>query len=211
MDRHLQLEKLIREHFAGQNDWAASAIHKISGRSVSRRTVQAWLLRPDRPSSRNCPDWAYDALLGAISDPDCWKPGPRHSSLEAYSDDPFTKADEFADKYSVMYAAGEIEQEKQLRQKWESANVAGLPQMLFEFQRSIEKKIDEQYRLIDALIAGIKGSTDYSSLRDLVDKQLRADEIIRHEIRLVRSDMENATGELSSDQENSSPDPSPTQ
>ena len=210
MDRHVQLATLIREHFAGQNDWAAQAIQKISGRSVPRRTVQAWLIHPERPSSRNCPDWAYNALVQAISDPDCWKPGPRHSSLNGLSHDPFAQADEFADKYSVMYAAGEIEEEKKWREKWESASVAGLPQMLFEMQRSHEQTMDRQRKLIDALIAGIKGSTDHSSLRDLVDKQLRADEIIRHEIRTVRSAIENGTGEFSNDQGISSSDTSQT-
>ena len=46
---------------------AAEMIGSYTRRPCSVRTVRSWLNNPDKPSSRNCPDWAVNALREAIN------------------------------------------------------------------------------------------------------------------------------------------------
>ena len=45
---------------------AANLICVYTHRPCSVRTVRSWLNNPDKPSSRNCPEWAVNALREAI-------------------------------------------------------------------------------------------------------------------------------------------------
>lgn len=49
---------------SGKLDTAAVAeiLTAQTKRPCSRRTVQAWLSEPDKPSARSCPDWAVELL-----------------------------------------------------------------------------------------------------------------------------------------------------
>lgn len=45
---------------------AAYLICEYTRRPCSVRTVRSWINDPNKPSSRTCPDWAIDALKGAL-------------------------------------------------------------------------------------------------------------------------------------------------
>lgn len=45
---------------------AAYLICEYTRRPCSVRTVRSWVNDPDKPSSRNCPDWAVEALAEAL-------------------------------------------------------------------------------------------------------------------------------------------------
>lgn len=45
---------------------AAYLICEYTRRPCSVRAVRSWINDPTKPSSRNCPDWAIEALLNAI-------------------------------------------------------------------------------------------------------------------------------------------------
>lgn len=45
---------------------AAGLIGEYTHRPCSVRTVRSWLNDPEKPSSRNCPEWAVEALAAAI-------------------------------------------------------------------------------------------------------------------------------------------------
>ncbi|EAS5343885.1 hypothetical protein B5W56_004510 [Salmonella enterica subsp. enterica serovar Javiana] len=45
---------------------AAYLICEYTRRPCSVRTVRSWINDPNKPSSRTCPDWAVDALKGAL-------------------------------------------------------------------------------------------------------------------------------------------------
>lgn len=45
---------------------AAYLICEYTRRPCSVRAVRSWINDPNKPSSRTCPDWAVDALKGAL-------------------------------------------------------------------------------------------------------------------------------------------------
>lgn len=45
---------------------AAYLICEYTRRPCSVRTVRSWVNDPDKPSSRNCPQWAIEALTEAL-------------------------------------------------------------------------------------------------------------------------------------------------
>ncbi|MFI8480762.1 hypothetical protein ACIGCM_09340 [Pseudomonas sp. NPDC078700] len=56
-NRH-ELQRLIQTLFQNDFSRAVVTLNKADGRKASVRTLQAWLMPPDRQSSRRCPTWA---------------------------------------------------------------------------------------------------------------------------------------------------------
>ena len=65
-----QLFALIQHHFAGDNSWAAEILSQVPGKRVSHRSIQAWLIAPDKASSRTCPPWAVAKLKDHVVNPE---------------------------------------------------------------------------------------------------------------------------------------------
>ena len=57
-------ERLIELMLASRLDTSdvARILSEQTMRPCSRRTVQAWLSEPEKPSSRPCPEWAVTVL-----------------------------------------------------------------------------------------------------------------------------------------------------
>lgn len=66
MDSRARYKKLLVEHSLSQAD-SAALICEYTQRPCAVRTVRSWLNDPGKPSSRNCPDWAVNALEKALT------------------------------------------------------------------------------------------------------------------------------------------------
>lgn len=66
MDNRARYQKLLADNDLTQAD-SAALICEFTRRPCSVRTVRSWLNDPEKPSSRNCPDWAVSALKDALS------------------------------------------------------------------------------------------------------------------------------------------------
>lgn len=63
-NRDLLINLLAENHLTQAK--AAYLICEYTRRPCSVRAVRSWVNDPTKPSSRNCPDWAIEALLNAI-------------------------------------------------------------------------------------------------------------------------------------------------
>ena len=59
-------QRLLAEYGITQAE-SAAMICEQTQRPCSVRTIRSWLNDPDKPSSRECPDWALAALTNAIA------------------------------------------------------------------------------------------------------------------------------------------------
>ncbi|PWC98977.1 hypothetical protein CX658_30820 [Pseudomonas amygdali pv. lachrymans] len=69
MDNRTRYKSLLTEHKLTQAE-SAALICSFTKRPCGVRTVRSWLNDPEKPSSYPCPDWAVDALAGAIKERD---------------------------------------------------------------------------------------------------------------------------------------------
>lgn len=63
-NRHRYL--LLLEQYSITQAKSAELIAAVTQRPCSARTVRSWLNDPEKPSARECPDWAVAALQKAI-------------------------------------------------------------------------------------------------------------------------------------------------
>jgi hypothetical protein len=63
------MSRIVENDFGGDRLWVAYTLSDATKRKVSNRTVQAWLMEPGKPSSRTCPEWAYQALKDFVDNP----------------------------------------------------------------------------------------------------------------------------------------------
>jgi hypothetical protein len=129
--RNLQfrLQALINAKCRGENLFAASTISRISGKDVSARSIQAWLIDPRKEkSSRTCPAWAVEALETYFPDP---KTTITEEELKAPLAPWLMRA-----RYSVESADHRIEAKERLRKKWADASLSSFPKMVNKFESS---------------------------------------------------------------------------
>ena len=145
----MTMGKLVNDYFPGSYFSAANVISKKSGHKVSERTIQAWLIAPDRQSSRRCPLWALKTLEEYVSvNPEKWErlvPGNRKPG-EEFAD--------VMDRHSVEFATNRIEADKRMRERWLKSSYSELPQKLFE----LEKRVDEHLLYLNEALVKINSA-----------------------------------------------------
>jgi len=65
MDNRQRYRSLLAANGINQKE-SAKLIKMLTRRPCSERAVHSWLNDPEKPSSRNCPDWAVEALEQVI-------------------------------------------------------------------------------------------------------------------------------------------------
>lgn len=163
-ERRWLLQRMIREKLGGDNFLAASIIYRESGRSVSTRSIQAWLIEPGRRSSRNCPQWAVDLL-------ESYQPAAptgEKASGEISSGYP-TFSQNFVD-----LADRRIEGEEQTLKRWEATPFSTLPASLSELENRLYDHVthlEKKLAVVTTALRNCESFADYKlAVLDGLDK-----------------------------------------
>ncbi|MGZ5118896.1 MAG: hypothetical protein ACXWCY_26865 [Burkholderiales bacterium] len=190
-----ELYALIHKHFAGDNTFAAQALSQISGKRVSERTIQAWLIAPGRVSSRNCPPWAVARLKEYVSNPENEGTLTLFVSL-ARDDGPLSHAARVESQSSVSLATSLLEGEQACRKEWRQTPLSELAAKCAESQNEC-RQLDHRFEaFVDAVSAAISKSHDLA-LKETFNTMRRNQQLSRYHVNTTRRDIENKQNEFS--------------
>jgi len=185
----MRLQSLIRTKLRGDNYRAANVISGVSGKTVSARSIQAWLVDPTRRSSRKCPEWAVEALE-AYSAP--------VAETERVTGEPLSTW-EIKAKFSVDFAERQIEAKESLRKKWMSTPVSSLPEGFCE----LELKLNTYFKYLSETqsiwTAALRASSSFEEFRRLALEKLDDAAEIRLFVEETRRAIEQGSEEFSNE------------
>jgi hypothetical protein len=199
--RRHAMRYLVDSKFGGDTLQASIAIQNITKKSVSHRTIQAWLMEPGARSSRSCPEWALLALKTFVDAPEnaeylksCEGIAERTSSYMPYS----TAVDV---KYGVKYATNAILSDEKRQREWSDASFTSLPHMIGQFENKTERHFDHLDQHVHAMWRALRDAKDFEDFRKRVLDEIRDKEIGNMIIRNTRRAIEQGTDEFSNDEE----------
>ncbi|WP_407278217.1 hypothetical protein U5817_17280 [Aromatoleum evansii] len=201
-DRRIRddLAVLIQREFFGENHRVANAITQVTGKKVSERTIQAWLIDPSRVSSRKCPAWALKAIHDYLAAPE----NKRHLEELAQYRKEFPQQPQFLDdvydKKQVGMATTEIECEKRARKRWEEASYNSLPTQIYE----LEKRVDGYLHYLSNTLATITNTlascNDFDEFKRRVSADIEAAFRAESAVRRARTAIEEGREEFSNEE-----------
>lgn len=151
-DRRRRLQELVQTKLGGDTYQAASVLSRTSGRKVSHRSVQAWLVELNRRSSRPCPQWAVDALETYV---------PSSTSQDTSAD-----RDTWVLQNEVRLADERLLAEESWRKKWEEASDTELRKRSADrdiFLTRYILKLEDQLRVLISTLKTSKSFEDYKT------------------------------------------------
>lgn len=197
--RRHAMRYLVDSKFGGDTLQASIAIQNITKKSVSHRTIQAWLMEPNARSSRSCPQWALLALKAFVDAPEnvdylksCERISAGTSSYMPYS----TAVDV---KYAVKYATNAIISDEKRQREWSNASFTSLPHMISLLENKTERHFEHLDQHVHAIWRALREATDFEDCRKRVLDEVRDKEIGDSIIRNTRRAIEQGTDEFSND------------
>lgn len=168
------MRAIVEVDFGGDRHWVAYTLSDITKKSVSNRTVQAWLMETGKPSSRTCPEWALQALKTFVSNPDNKEYLDQGRERRA-SDSSSSRAwsAEVDSKHSVKFATNEILGEERRLNEWRHANFDTLPPMIHRFEDQTQKYLNHLHDRIMAIETALNKSTTFEEFKFEVLESIR--------------------------------------
>lgn len=201
--RRWELESLVEKNFMGENNRAATVLSQITGRNVSERTIQAWLIDPRRRSSRNCPHWAIKALKNYLENPE--NQARLDETRNARREFPRTLSPlaEVYDKHSVRRADADIEADGRRLGEWTGAKLSSLPEMICETERKHENNLSYLNKINGIILNAMRTCKNFDDFKEKVlgeqDELERIDNVVRrtrNAIEEKREEFSNSDGLL---------------
>lgn len=198
--RRYRLDALVQRHFHTDYDWIANIIERSTGAKVSVRTIQAWLIAPNRKSSRNCPEWALKVLEEYVHDPANSETlqirNARYEASIGALKPPLIWSDEVRSSRAVDFATREIERESRSLIKWQEEFSKRQGTLIFELQRQLENAINVHSEALAAIHEAFRTSETFEECREKFLEQERANGLTRGFVRRAKHAIENSVEEF---------------
>jgi hypothetical protein len=188
-----ELANIINQHFAGENERVAYVLKRL-GKPVSVRTIQSWLIDPERQSNRKLPEWVIPKLRSFVSDT---SNSSFHEPIERTG--AYAQLAEVLDKDTVATADRQIERHKAIRDKWSNASFDTLPGLMAELEIKIDQQDELFGMLSDSLREALAESESYESFKQNYKERREVRFRVFNEVRQIRHAIENKVGEFSDD------------
>lgn len=193
----LEVQAIVDKEFAGDREAAARILERETRRSVSNRTVQAWLMPPGQPSSRNCPEWALAALHAYLAKPD--SESELAGIRRARAGDARSSRSRTAHvvcRGAVELATGHIHHDTRLHEEWTKANLSELPEMLYHFHLSVLARLDQLEEKVDLLGQCLERATSLEEYQHYMREGLADIATAKFVIGETRRDIEKGKAEF---------------
>jgi len=180
--RRRELERLISEKCVNLTE-AAHALSIIGGKTVTTRTIQSWLIEPDKVSSRSCPEWAILALREKAE-----RRGdlPPRKAPTAFADDPWGAVDDVRDRKSLFIATQQLEDEERRVAEWKRTPSADLPAAVAALEGRLLQWIYAVHERQEHLLSALERSATFDEFKKKVREMLSAAGARRDEIKQAR-------------------------
>ncbi|KAB0654494.1 hypothetical protein [Burkholderia diffusa] len=190
--RRNEMRCLVENDFSGDRQQVATIISELTAKNVSVRSIQAWLIEPGKPSSRQCPEWALKALHDYTCRPENeqrlrarreYKAGQplaiKRTSLDVY------------DKYAVDMATNQIEADQHKRDSWRNLPYGEIPDKLFELENRLTGHLHYLQTQLVAISIALRTCESFDEFKQKVlediDNQTSEDYFVREARRAIES------------------------
>ena len=196
-----EFRRLLDDAFEGDCQMAAFKLTDITGRRVSNRTVQAWLIESGKKSSRTCPEWAVKALKEHLNNPEFREElALRHKYARRDSTEGYSQLTEVEKKYGVRIATNQIDADEHRAEEWKLAGFNTLPRMLHTLERDTQGYLAFLHDTVTAFITAMENSSNYEEFRAKGEVALRDIRLRDASLKQTRRAIENRTDEFASDE-----------
>lgn len=182
----VEMRNLIQSKLAGDNYQAAKVISKMTGKEVSARSIQAWLIEPTRKSSRTCPAWAVEALKQ-------YSPPPYRARGSAEQ----PRSWQVRNNAAVELAERSIDADARIRKKWAEANLADFPDMLATLEISHGEYLRRLHGVTGAINGALRSSNSFEEFKQRALNELEEVSSIESSVSEAKRDIELRQGEFS--------------
>lgn len=198
--RRHRLADLINGEFGRDNDLVARVIEERTGDKVSVRSIQAWLIAPNRRSSRNCPPGAIKALEDYLADPANREYLKEHAAIRertlAAAQPRLAWSNEVRSNRAVEFATYQLEDKERKRQAWKDAAGVHLGPMLFEMQRGLLAELASHRKTLVAINEGLRTSSSFEEFKLKVQELVQLENVQEFFVRDAERDIENNANEF---------------
>lgn len=195
--RRSELSSLVAGKFLGENWRAADAITKVTGKRVSARSLQSWLIDLQKPSSRKCPAWALKALRDYLDDPINAKNMEELAQFQSKYPKEYNHVEAVHDKRGVELATHAIEGDQRAIDSWRKTDFNTLPIKLFELEKRHDRYLSGLGSALATVTNALDRSKNFEDFKEAVRKELRDADSISFELSRVRKSIEDGIGEFS--------------
>ena len=196
----VRVATLIQREFLGDNHRAASAISNVTGKRVSERTIQAWLIDPSKVSSRKCPAWALKAMQDYLAVPDNKRYLSEIAQYREQTTQQHNYLNDVYDKHQVRMATTSIESEKRALDSWQETNFNSLPIKLFELEKRVDGYLHYLSRSNAIITNALRKCDDFADFKRIVTEELEEAASIEFAVREARKAIEEGLEEFSNDE-----------
>lgn len=202
--RRLKLQALVGEHFANIHDLVVETIQTATGSKVSVRSIQAWLISPNRTSSRNCPSWIIKTLQDYVEDPAkredlATRVAARQIVDADLAKHPLAWSDKVRSEKAVEFATNEIEHDDRRLKHWQATLGLQNGKALFELERAMETERRALSHTVHCIHTAITSNTSFESFAESYRAQINGNDIARMFVRQARRAIEGKAEEFSND------------
>lgn len=183
------LGMLVRNDFCDDFDEVLSALRQVTGKELSSRTIQAWLIGRDRPSSRKCPRWAVKALEKFLKEhPDKTREiRERHNHYD-YEHLRIRKQNQ--DYGIVASADAEIKRKEILLEKW-NCSFSKFPHEMTELETNLREYISYLQSELLAITSALQKSDNFEEFRREFIRKSSENGFTRHQVDDTKQKIEN--------------------
>ncbi|HDZ8829512.1 TPA: hypothetical protein RUX02_001797 [Aeromonas dhakensis] len=202
LHRRERLISIIHAYFGGDNDRVVQAISETTGQKVTVRSIQAWLIAPNKVSYRRVPDWVLKGLEDYIKQPGKEQELKEYTALQQERRSSSINRgnsliNEMRSQKAVEFATREIELDEQERQQWIDEFGKSGGGKLFDHLHRLERQLSSVSSAFGALLNAINQSRDIDQLKELIDDSITSDVKARYFVRQARADIERGVDEFS--------------
>ena len=199
--RRSKLFSLVHHQFLSDTDWVAAAILERTSEKVSIRTIQAWLIQPNRRSSRNCPEWAIKALEEYVQDSSNqarFKARKElHQATVGVSKSPLAWSNEVRASRAVEFATNELEDDERNLAKYQKEFGDRQGAVIFELYKELRNSNWRQHETLSAIHRAFQESKNFDECREMFLEIERANSMTHYFVRDAKQAIEKNSEEFS--------------
>lgn len=188
-----ELFSMINKHFGGENDRLGFLLKEL-GKPVSVRTIQSWLIEPNKRSSRKVPDWVLPLLKSYLAEHKSHAINPHRTSQW-----PYGYSANIINQKAVEMAEQRIAEHQLIREKWRTANFAKFVDRVIDLELRVEEEARNYGMLCDSLRESLGRSNDFEEFKRVFSETRDAFFKVDIEVKNTCKIIENHKEEFSDD------------
>lgn len=170
----VRMGRLLDNAFGGDSTAVAYLLKELTGRNVSERTLQSWLMQTGKRSSRRCPEWAVNALQAYVEkNPDMRETyqARREQNLKNELEQGGSRLERAYNTDGLEQIERDLADDERFRARLTSASLGDLPNILSDILLKHERDMNIARSLIFDIFHEIQKAASLDDLKRDLNKK----------------------------------------